>query len=70
MEPPILNSLAERLEPAHTALIIIDMQKDFCVDGFATSKAGRPLAAAQSIIPRLAGLLAAARAIHRVTAMD
>ena len=61
MEPPILQSLAERLEPAHTALVIIDMQKDFCVDGFATSKAGRPLAAAQSIIPRLARLLAEAR---------
>jgi len=62
MEPPILQDLAERLEPGRAALIIIDMQKDFCVDGFATSRAGRPLAAAQSIIPRLEGLLAAARA--------
>ena len=61
MEPPILHDLAQRLEPGLTALVIIDMQKDFCVDGFATSKAGRPLAAAQSIVPRLAGLLAAAR---------
>lgn len=61
MEPPILATLAERLAPSHTALCIIDMQKDFCVDGFATSKAGRPLAAAQSIIPRLESLLAAAR---------
>ena len=62
MEPPILQSLAERLEPARTALVIIDMQKDFCVDGFATSKAGRPLAAAKAIIPRLADLLTTARA--------
>ncbi|MCP4327975.1 MAG: cysteine hydrolase [Alphaproteobacteria bacterium] len=61
MEPPILESLEERLDPAHTALIIIDMQKDFCVDGFATSKAGRPLEAARSIIPALQDLLAAAR---------
>ena len=37
------------------------MQKDFCYDGFATSKAGRPLDAAKSIIPRLRDLLAAAR---------
>ena len=61
MEPPILQKIEERLDPRHTALAIIDMQKDFCVDGFATSKAGRPLGAAQSIIPRLQKLLAAAR---------
>jgi len=61
MEPDILHSVEERLDPAHTALFIIDMQKDFCLDGFATSKAGRPLDAARSIVPRLQDLLAAAR---------
>ncbi len=61
MEPAILESLGERLNPAHTALLIIDMQKDFCTDGFAASKAKRPLAAAQSIIPRIQKILAAAR---------
>lgn len=61
MEPRILHSLEERLDPAHTALLIIDMQKDFCVDGFATSKAGRPLGPAQSIVPHLQELLAVAR---------
>lgn len=61
MEPPILKTLEERLRPQHTALFIIDMQKDFCLDGFATSTAGRPLEAARSIIPRLVGLLGAAR---------
>lgn len=61
MEPAILASLGERLDPSHTALLIIDMQKDFCTDGFATSKADRPLAATQSIIPRIQKILAAAR---------
>ena len=61
MEPPILETLAERLQPARTALLIIDMQKDFCLDGFATSRAGRPLDAARAIIPALAEMLAAAR---------
>lgn len=60
-EPPILTDFADRFAPAHTALLIIDMQKDFCVDGFAASKAGRPLTAAQSIVPTLATLLQAAR---------
>ncbi len=61
MEPPILATLAERVDPAHTALVIIDMQKDFCVDGFATSKAGRPLDAVKALIPRLVKLRAAAQ---------
>jgi nicotinamidase-related amidase len=61
MEPDILNSLAARLDPAHTALIIIDMQNDFCCDGFATSRAGRPLDAAKSIIPTLIEFRKAAR---------
>lgn len=61
MEPKILKTLEERLNPLHTALLIIDMQNDFCVDGFATSQAGRPLDAAKSIIPRLKKLLATAR---------
>lgn len=61
MEPKILESLADRIDPAHTALLIIDMQKDFCCDGFATDRAGRPLDAAKSIVPRLETLLASAR---------
>lgn len=61
MEPPILQTLADRLAPGHTALIIIDMQRDFCVQGFATSMAGRPLEAARSIIPGLQKLRRAAR---------
>jgi len=62
MEPSILNTLEERLDPAHTALVIIDMQKDFCRDRFATSKAGRPLDAVKSLIPRLVTLRDTARA--------
>ncbi len=61
MEPPILETLDERLQPGHTALLIIDMQKDFCLDGLATSRAGRPLGAAQALVPRLAALRAVAR---------
>ncbi|TDK51352.1 cysteine hydrolase family protein [Antarcticimicrobium luteum] len=60
-EPPILTNFAARFAPAHTALLIIDMQKDFCLDGYATSRAGRPLDAAQGIVPALQSLLIAAR---------
>lgn len=60
-EPAILAAFPERFAPAHTALVIIDMQNDFCVDGFAASAAGRPLGAAQAIVPAIAELRAAAR---------
>lgn len=62
LEPEILETIEQRLDPVHTALIVIDMQKDFCLEGFATAKAGRPLGAAQSIIPSLVELRRAARA--------
>ncbi len=29
----ILTTLPEKLDPAHTAIIVIDMQNDFCADG-------------------------------------
>ncbi|GGB81731.1 isochorismatase [Marinobacterium zhoushanense] len=60
-EARILNTLAERADPKHTALLIIDMQKDFCIDGYAASKAGRPLDAVQSMIPALEKTLKKAR---------
>jgi ureidoacrylate peracid hydrolase len=62
MEPEVLDGLKERVAPHRTALFVIDMQKDFCLEGFATARAGRPLAAAQSVVPAIASLLAAARA--------
>lgn len=61
MEPPMLTELAETVEPHHTALLIIDMQKDFCTPGFGCEKAGRDLSMAQSAIPPIARLLAGAR---------
>ncbi|MFC6669976.1 cysteine hydrolase family protein [Marinobacterium aestuariivivens] len=61
VEERILATLAERVSPNHSALLIIDMQKDFCVDGYAASQAGRPLGAVQAMIPALAETLERAR---------
>jgi ureidoacrylate peracid hydrolase len=60
-EPEILSDIADRLDPSHTVLLIIDMQKDFCCENFGAHKAGRNLGAAQDAIPHIAVLLAAAR---------
>lgn len=58
----MLGSLRERIAPRHTALLIIDMQKDFCVDGMGASRrTGRDLSRTQAIIPNLVKLRQAAR---------
>jgi ureidoacrylate peracid hydrolase len=61
MEPTILQGLRERIAPRHTALIVIDMQKDFCVEGMATAGTGRDLSRTKAIIPALARLRRSAR---------
>ena len=61
MIPAILDQLADRFDAAHTALLIIDMQKDFCVEGFGAHRAGRNLDAARLAVPTISRLLQVAR---------
>jgi nicotinamidase-related amidase len=61
MQPETLSSIQEVISPAHTSLLLIDMQKDFCTEGFGTHKTGRDLSATRSIIPNLERLLGSAR---------
>ena len=58
---PVYRSLAEILDPAHTALLVIDMQNDFCDERGWWSQQGRSVGAIQGIIPRIQALLGAAR---------
>jgi nicotinamidase-related amidase len=61
VQPQMFTTPEQTLDPAHTALLIIDMQKDFCTPGFGAEQAGRDLSMARSVIPTLAKLLAEAR---------
>ena len=61
MEPKMIADLADRIDPAHTAILLIDMQKDLVYDGFLCDQAGRDLAATRSVIPTMKRLLEAAR---------
>jgi nicotinamidase-related amidase len=60
-EPIMLHDLPARIAPQHSALVIVDMQKDFCTPGFGAERAGRDIGAARAAIPAIARLLAAAR---------
>ncbi|GAC1325054.1 MAG: cysteine hydrolase [Chloroflexota bacterium] len=54
-------SLAERIDPATTAVIVVDVQNDFCDSNSPLAKFGMDLSAAQRMVPRLLHLIDAAR---------
>lgn len=58
---PMMTTLEEQLAPQHCALLIVDMQKDFCTPGFGAERAGRDLSAANRAMPRIRCLLDGAR---------
>jgi nicotinamidase-related amidase len=58
---PLLVTLVQKVKPAHTALVVIDMQNDFCASGGMVSKDGRDISEAQRMAARLPPLLSAAR---------
>ena len=60
-DEPVLRKTAEVIAPSHTALIIVDMQKDFLAPDGAFAKAGRDISDIQNIIPNCRRLIDAAR---------
>ena len=56
-----LNRLRAKLNPESTALIIIDVQKDFCCEGGVFHKRGFDIISAQKLAKRLNSFLKEAR---------
>lgn len=59
--PPILEAMDERFAASRCALLIIDMQNDFCTPGFGADRLGRDLSAARAVIPEIVALRQAAQ---------
>jgi len=57
----IYTDLAEIVDPRHTALVLVDMQRDFVAPDGLFGTLGIDLSMYDETLPRLAGLLAAAR---------
>ena len=57
----VFTELSEILDPAHTALIIVDMQRDFCCAGGSFDRLGVDLSMFPPVIERIADLMAMAR---------
>jgi nicotinamidase-related amidase len=57
----VYTELAELVDPAHTALVVVDMQRDFCEPGGAFDQQGVDISMYPPLIPRVAGVIAGAR---------
>ena len=56
-----MQSLSELVAPSKTAILVVDVQNDFCEPEGASGKGGRDTSAAMAMIPTMQRLLAAAR---------
>jgi len=57
----VLTDLAQKIAIPHTAVVVIDMQNDFCSEEGALAKDGRDMTAIRSLVPRLQQFLDRAR---------
>jgi ureidoacrylate peracid hydrolase len=58
----ILTTLRQKVDPAHAALIVVDVQNDFCSDDGFFGQEGYDLAQIKAAVPRIKRLIAEARA--------
>jgi ureidoacrylate peracid hydrolase len=58
----ILRTLEEQVDPRHCALIVVDVQNDFCHEDGGLARAGSDMRLVQEMVPRLAATVDAARA--------
>ena len=58
----VFTELEELVDPRHTALLVVDMQRDFCVPGWAFDRLGVDISMYPPMVPRLARMIDGARA--------
>src|SRR3979411_2407317 len=58
----VFSTLEELVDPAYTALVIVDMQRDFCTVGYSFEQQGIDMSMYPAMIPRLVPLAKGARA--------
>ncbi len=58
---PILHTLKEKINPAHTALLVVDMQNDFCHPSGSMARMGFDVSAMGSVAPAISNLVALGR---------
>ena len=62
MTRQLLDTMHQRLDPAHVAVLVIDMQNDFCAErGYVERVVGKDVSACRAVVPAIMDLVAAAR---------
>ncbi len=61
-ETEVLTTLEEKVAPAHCAVLVIDVQNDFCHDEGYLHRLGLDIASSQAMVPRLESFIEQARA--------
>jgi len=62
MQPEPLRSLQDQANPGHTALVVVDVQKDYCAeDGLLAIRSGQDMSPIRAAMPRLNRLIQDAR---------
>jgi len=57
----MLRTLAEKVDPQHTAVIVVDVQNDFCAPEGGLAALGVDMSMIDACVPRMQRLVAAAR---------
>lgn len=57
----MLDTLAKKVDPRHAALIVVDVQNDFCAPKGMMDREGNDLTVVQAMVPRIRRLVDAAR---------
>jgi ureidoacrylate peracid hydrolase len=61
----MLTTLSDKVRPEHAAVLLVDVQNDFCAEGGAMHREGRDMSLVQTMVHRLEEFVEAARA-HKV----
>ncbi|MFC1995342.1 cysteine hydrolase family protein [Chloroflexota bacterium] len=58
-----LTTLKSKVNPSHTALIVVDVQNDFCAEGGMMDREGMDLSMTRAMVPRLVKFIDKARKV-------
>jgi ureidoacrylate peracid hydrolase len=61
-ESKVMRTLEEKIDPAHAALIVVDVQNDFCADDGFFGTQGYDIAQIKAAVPRIVNVIDHARA--------
>jgi len=59
----VMTTLEQKIDPAHAALVVVDVQRDFCAEDGFFARQGYDLAQIRAAVPRVASVIEHARAV-------